>query len=136
VIRDAVRADIPALVSLARRHHEENGFPFVFNAARLSITLALAIAQPDWLCLTGNRCVLLAFSFESPLGAGKLATEFLLRAERRGDMKELVTRYEAWARGRGCVQATLGCTSKPEVFARLYRPFGYTFAETVFAKRL
>lgn len=136
MIRAAVRDDIPALVSLAKRHHEEHAFPFRFDAARLSVTFATAIERPDWLCLTGDGAVLLAVSFESPLGAGRLATEWLLRAANADDRRALIVRYEQWARDMGCASISLACTERPETFGRLFRRHGFAFAEATFSKRL
>lgn len=132
MIRPATRDDIPALVSFCKRHHGEKGFDWPFDPAKLSLTLAGALASDAWLVLIGEDAVFIAVSYECPLGSGMLARELIVR----GDLSEILPVYEAWARRGGVREAALGCTEKPEAFARLYGRHGYARAETIFTKKL
>lgn len=135
-IRRAVRGDIPALVLICKRHHKEEKFGWPFDPAQISMTLAHAIDAADWLCLTGNKSILLASAYISPMGAGRIAVEHIIRSERAGQFDALRNAYEAWARSLGCVMTSLGCTSNVPAFARLYRRGGYRHGETIFVKVL
>ncbi len=132
MIRKAQRSDIPALIALCKRHHEEKKIVRPFDPVRLSMTLAHAIQTDDWLVLIGEGAILIAMTFDCPLGSGRLTKELLVR----GPLAEMVPLYEAWARVRGSVECSLGCTERPEAFARLYGRHGYRLAETIFTKRL
>jgi hypothetical protein len=135
MIRLAVRDDMPALLAALRDHHEEHAFAWRFDPALLSMTLAHAIDAPDWMVLTGGG-LLLAQAFDSPLGAGRLAVEHVVRAGVPGAFDEIVAAYEAWARAQGCRQTALGCIARHDTFARLYARHGYALAESVFVKPL
>lgn len=136
MIRHAVRDDIPAMLSLLKRHHTEHAFSWPFDAVRLSMTLANAVEADDWLALTGDGALLLASSYESPMGAGRLAVEHIVRAAKPGHLREMLTIYEAWARDQGCQSVSLGCVRRHNTFARLYGRHGFTMAETIFVKAL
>ena len=135
-VRKANRNDIPALLALMKRHHAEHDFAWSFDPVRLSMTLAHAIAAADWLCLVGNGAMLLAQAFDSPLGAGRLAVEHIVRAAQPGQFAAMLRDYERWARLQGCGSITLACVRKPAAFARLYGRHGFRPAETVFIKAL
>lgn len=132
MIRVATSADIPALLKHCRDHHNEKAFPFPFDAVKVSMTLSSAIASADWLVLIGPKSVLLAMCFDDVFGGGKYAFERLVR----GDLNELLPRYEQWARDMGCRTASLASLERHEVFARLYRRSGYRLSESVFTKVL
>jgi hypothetical protein len=135
MIRLATRDDMPALLAALRDHHEEHVFAWRFDPALMSLTLTRAIDAPDWLALTGGG-LLLAQAFDSPLGAGRLAVEHVVRADLPGAFDEIVAAYEAWARAQGCLQTALGCIERHDAFARLYARHGYALAESVFVKAL
>lgn len=135
MIREATLADIPDLVEAFVAHHEGMGCDWPVDAAVLARTFARAVASPDWLCLTGDGCLLLAVSFDSPLGAGRLAQELCVSAS-KGNLDIVVGAYEGWARARGCRAISLGCEQRHETFARLYGRRGYARAETTFSKVL
>lgn len=136
MIRVAARADIPAMLELLKLHHAEHDFGWPFDPVRLSMTLAHAIEADDWLALTGEGALLLASRYESPMGAGRLAVEHIVRAALPGQFRELLAAYEDWARGQGCTSVSLGCVRRHNSFARLYGRNGYSIAETVFVKAL
>lgn len=136
MIRLATREDIPTLIALFEAHQSEMGCSWSVDRTRLSHTFRYAIASPhSWLCLIGDGCLFLATCYESPLGAGKLATElcFCVGAEQLG---ELLQQYEDWARSKGCRAASIACEQRFAAFERLYRRHGYTLAETTTSKVL
>ena len=135
MIRPAEPEDVPRLVELFKEHHASMGCSWTVDAARLSRTLAHAVNSPDWLCLTDDGCLFLAVSFESPLGAGRLAQELCFAAP-PGLMAELIDRYEEWARSKGCRAASLACEQRFTTFERLYRRYGYSPAELTTSKEL
>lgn len=134
MIREAKPEDIPALLEHCRAHHREKALPFPFDAVKLSMTLSGAINSPDWLVLIGPRSMLLAFCFDDLFGGGRYAFERLIRAD--NDLEELLARFEGWARGQGCLTASLASLERHETFARLYRRHGYRLAESVYSKVL
>jgi hypothetical protein len=136
IVRPATRGDLSVLLNECRAHHNERGLDFPFDQIRISITLIHAITAPDWLCLTGPRCILVASYFDSLFGAGRLAIEHLYRADHPRESEVLRSEYEAWARRNGCLKATLSSTWAHDAHERLYRRDGYLKAETVFAKTL
>lgn len=136
MIRAAGRADIPAMLEILKRHHEEHDFAWPFDPARLSLTLTHAIEAEDWLCLCGEGALLLASAYESPMGAGRLAVEHIVRATQPGQFREMLAAYEAWARKQGCRSVSLGCVRRHNAFSRLYGRHGYSIAETTFVKAL
>lgn len=136
MIHEAERPDIPAMLGLLKTHHVEHAFAWPFDPVRLSMTLAHAIEADDWLALTGDGALLLASSYDSPMGAGRLAVEHIVRAAKPGQLREMLTIYETWARKHGCASISLGCVRRPNTFARLYGRHGYSIAETIFVKAL
>lgn len=135
-VRKANRNDIPALLALTKRHHAEHDFAWPFDPVRLSMTLAHAIEATDWLCLIGDGALLLAQAFDSPLGAGRLAVEHIVRAAQPGQFAAMLQDYECWARRQGCASMSIGCVRKPRVFARLYGRHGFRPSESTFVKAL
>lgn len=136
MIYPASRDDIPTMLTLLQMHYNEHTFDWSFDPVRLSMTLMNAIEADDWLALTGDGALLLASAYESPMGAGRLAVEHIVRTARPGQFRELLAAYEAWAREQGCRTVSLGCVRRHNSFARLYSRHGYSTAETIFAKAL
>ena len=129
-------SDILALIVLFKKHHAAMGCRWTFDPVRLSMTLSQAIAQPDhWLCLTGDQCLFLATCFDSPLGAGKIASElcFCIGHEK---LEAIEAVYEQWARARGCTAMSLGCEQRFAAFERLYGRLGYRVSEMTASKAL
>ncbi|ETR79331.1 hypothetical protein X566_01560 [Afipia sp. P52-10] len=124
------------MVALFQRHHEERAFTFAFNAALISMDLAAAIDDPNWLCLTADRCALVAFSYRPMFSPNKVATELMLRCERPRIRPQMIAHFENWARTRHCKQIALASTHAYEAFKRLYKRDGYAPAEMTFAKEL
>jgi len=136
LIRSAVREDIPQLVSLFINHQKAMGCSWSLDPVRLSMTFSQAIALPDnWLCLTGGGCLFLASCFESPLGAGKIATELCFCVS-SGQLQFVLDQYENWARSKGCISVSLSCMQRFPAFQRLYGRYGYSLAEMTTAKAL
>jgi GNAT superfamily N-acetyltransferase len=136
MIRPATKADIPSMVALFKAQHAAMGCDWSVDEERLCNTFSIAIASPaQWLCLTGDDCLLLAMWFENPLGAGRLAMEFCFCAPPRA-MAELISQYEEWARKMGCRAASLSCERRFAAFERLYRKYGYFPAEMTMSKAL
>lgn len=135
MIRPATPKDIPALVDLFQKQHAEMGCSWSIDASTLAGTFSQAITAPDWLCLTGDGCLLLAACFESPLGAGRIAQE-LCFCVTPGNLDGLLRFYEDWARSRGCRTASVACEQRHQAFARLYGRHGYALAESTFSKVL
>lgn len=136
MIRPAISADIASMVTLFKAQHAAMGCDWSIDVARLENTFRQAIASPaQWLCLTGEGCLLLAMWFENPLGAGRLAMEFCFCAPPR-QMGALIDQYEQWAREHGCRTASLSCERRFATFDRLYRRFGYSLAEMTMSKAL
>jgi hypothetical protein len=136
MIRSATTADIPQMIALFRRHHTEMGCDWSIDVDRLENTFRQAIASPEqWLCLTGDGCLLLATCFDNPLGAGRLAMEFCFCAPPR-KLDELMDRYEAWAREKGCRKSSLSFIKRFAAFTRLFRRRGYFPDEMTMSKVL
>ncbi|MFK4507213.1 hypothetical protein [Bradyrhizobium daqingense] len=135
MIRPAELEDVPRLIALFKEHHASMGCSWTVDVAQLTRTLTHAVSSPEWLCLTGHGCLFLAVSFESPLGAGRLAQELCFCAPPRR-MAELIDRYEQWARSKGCRAASLACEQRFATFERLYRRYGYRSAELTTQKEL
>lgn len=135
MIRPAVLADVPDLVAAFVAHQRSMGCDWEIDEAVLATTFAHAVAAPEFLCLTGDGCLLLAVSFISPLGAGLLAQELCLSALPQ-NRDELIGMYEDWARSRGCRKSALSCDRRHAAFARLYGRSGYAIAESTFSKVL
>lgn len=135
MIRTAVPADVLSLVALFKAHHAAMRCQWPFDPAVLSMTLAQAIDKPDWLCLTGDRCLFLAACYDSPLGAGKIASElcFCVGGE---TLEQIVACFEAWARERGCGVMSLACEQRFPAFARLYGRLGYRVSEMTASKTI
>jgi hypothetical protein len=139
MIRRAMASDMDRVIRLCRDHHAEQqaignpNFDWPFDPARVSLTFAHAISSNDWLCLVdGGPSLLLAHTYQDPLGGPLVAIERILR----GDLNEMVRLYEDWARAKGCVRAVLSTTHRHRAFERLYRRLGYALAETVYSKAL
>lgn len=138
LVRPATRGDIARIVSLMKVHHAEQQaignphFAWMFDPARVSMTVAGAIVSKGWLCLHGGKNLLLAHVTEDPLGAPPFAIERIVR----GNLNVLIPVFEGWARAQGCRTTILSTTYRHEAFGRLYRRFGYGLAETVYAKAL
>lgn len=124
------------MLEILKRHHEEHDFAWPFDPARLSLTLTHAIDADDWLVLTGDGALLLVSAYESPMGAGRMAVEHIVRAAKSGQFRSILPVYEAWAREQGCRSVSLGCVRRHNAFSRLYGRHGYSIAETVFVKVL
>ena len=136
MIRPAVASDISQLLLLLKHHHQEYGFAWPFDPVRLSMTLSSAMASPMQLLLIGDCCMVFASCLDSPLGAGRLAIEHIIRCELPGHFDNLLDAYETWARSKGCRESSLSCTDRHSTFARLYGRRGYQLAETTFSKAL
>jgi hypothetical protein len=136
MIRSAMQSDIPNMVMLFEAQHKAMGCDWTLDRPRLAATFVQAVAQPqDFLCLTGERSLLLAACFDSPVGAGKVAVEMGLCAK-HGDLDAIVERYESWARSKQCRAVSLACDQRFSTFERLYRRYGYAPAEMTFSKVL
>jgi len=136
MIRRGRLSDIAGIIELLRRHHVEKQFDFKFNPVLLSSTVTHAMTARDWLCLVGERSVLIASYFDSPFGAGRLAMEHIVRAETPGLFAGLIKEYEQWAVANGCVKASLSCTDRFSAFTRLYSRHGYRPSEMQMVKHL
>lgn len=124
------------MLELFGMHHAAMGCDWPIDAAQLQSTFAAAIASPaQWLCLTGDDCLLLAMWFENPLGAGRLAMEFCFCAP-PGRRDELIGAYEQWARDKGCRKASLSFTRSFPAFVRMFRRRGYAPDEMTLSKVL
>lgn len=139
MIRRAVASDMDRIIALCRTHHAEQrrignrNFDWPFDPARVSLTVAHALRSKDWLCLVdGADALLIAHTYQDPLGGPLVAIERIIR----GDLNEMVRRYEDWARLSGCVRAVLSTTHRHKAFERLYGRIGYALAETVYSKDL
>ena len=135
MIRPAVLADIPDLVAAFEAHQRNMGCDWEVDTKVLARTFMTAIPSPDWLCLTGDGCLLLAASFDSPLGAGRLAQELCMSAS-AGNLDALIDLYEAWAREKFCRRSSLSCDRRHAAFGRLYGRHGYALGESTFVKVL
>lgn len=135
MIREAVASDVLSLVALFKTHHAAMGCRWSFDPVRLSMTLVQAIDRPDWLCLTGDQCLFLATCYDSPLGAGRIASELCFCVGRE-KLEQIVACFEAWARERGCNMTSLACEQRFPAFERLYGRFGYRVSEMTASKVL
>lgn len=135
MIHPATLDDIPVLIAMFEKRHQEMNCKWEINVAILSVTFNLAVSSEEWLCLIDDDIMMLAVSFISPLGAGMLAQELCMCAT-PGTLNAILDAYEEWARTRGCRITALGCEQRHETFARLYGRRGYSKAESTFSKVL
>ncbi len=140
-VRFATSGDRDRVVALLRESHEAAGFTFPFRAAyadrlfqqHLASTMAcvLIVGQPA-------QGVLMAYAFEHPFGAGRIAKETVWfvspEARGRGSIR-MLDAYEAWARSVGCVSVGMASLATNDV-SSLYERRGYSAVETHFLKPL
>ena len=136
MIRRAVRGDIAALLWILKKVYAEHEFDWPFDPVFLSVSLASAIADSNNLVLIGDGSMLWASAFDSPLGAGRVALEHVIRAAGPGQFSDILSAYEEWARDKGCVKFALGCVRSHRAFERLYARAGFHVGETWFEKSL
>jgi hypothetical protein len=127
---------MPELLRILEMVYAEHDFGWPFDPVLLSMSLSNAIDDENSIVLVGNGAMLWASAFDSPLGAGKMAVEHVIRAKAPGQFSEIVAAYEDWARGKGCVKLALGCVRSHRAFGRLYARAGYHTEETWFSKSL
>jgi GNAT superfamily N-acetyltransferase len=145
-IRQArLMTDLPALVALAERFHEEAGGTYPFRIDRVRAFLAQAITGPDFLSLLAGEApcgFLIARAGTNYLTGERIAEEVAMYVDpahrSAGLAASLIGRFEEWAVGARCsvVKLTAQHSARPEAVARLYRRSGYAAAETAFIKRL
>ncbi|EXL06538.1 hypothetical protein BG46_15590 [Brucella anthropi] len=145
MIRRAVTADIPAIVSLGRQFYNSADFDIEASAPWFSMAVSTYIQDAERLCLVydngGVKGFLMACYGQSDLFPIKVADEQLLYVapEARGiAWTELRQAFEQWAKEKGCkrVQLTAQNVVKPDLMTRLYRRSGYALADLVFFKNI
>lgn len=137
MIRDAVPADIPALLKLGERMHAESRYrDMPWSTAKVGALMDALIASDDGLLIVSDRDGeitggMLASIDEHYFSSARVASDFALfvSPDRRGGIAAaaLLRRYAAWARERGAVLIQAGITTGVNVEAatRLYRAIGF-----------
>lgn len=137
MIKVAQVQDMDSILAMCRSHHDEQKFEWPFSPERISMVVANAIYNDDWLCLTGPKCLLIARIVDDcEFGSPAFALERIFRSSSREYSSQILDYFEDWAKSRGCDRAILGTTHRHDAFQRMYRARGYDLAETLFCKKL
>lgn len=143
MIRMAAPRDRLRVVSLLRDSHAAAGFTFPFRPAHAEALFKAHTDDADACCIVhqvGDQAqgVLMARAFAHPFGAGLWAKEtvwWIDPAHRGRSGLAMLTAYEDWARGKGCVSIGMASLASNDV-SGIYRRCGYAPAETHFVKAL
>lgn len=143
LIRLASDDDRPQMLRMARDFVSASGLDLPFHAAYVSQSLAAQISAPDRLALVLDldgvvQGMLCAAHAQSPLAPVRVATELVFWVDpiARGPWaKEMIARYETWARSECCQMISLA-TIGDRGADLLYRRAGYQPAERHFMKAL
>lgn len=143
MIRMAALADRMRVVLLLRDSHSAAGFNFPFRPAYAEALFKAHADGPDACCIVYQadghaQGVLMARAFAHPFGAGLWAKEtvwWIDPAHRGRSGLAMLTAYEDWARGKGCVSIGMASLTSNDV-SGIYRRCGYVPAETHFVKAL
>lgn len=134
--RHATTADMRHIMAMLKRHHEEEGFAWPFEAVKLSVSVQRAMSHPHQCVLVCDGGLLMAACADSPLTPFRIAYETIIRAEKKGACEALLAAYESWARSVGCDRVRVASIKKHYAFGRLWNRFGYSICETTFEKVL
>ena len=117
--------------------------PIPFSAPYASLLFDASIQDPDRLCIVldanGVQGVLAAQAGFLPTAPIKAASELIwwIEPAHRGKAAiQMLDAYEAWARDRGCVLASMVGLGSDPLPGKLYERRGYTAAERHFMKPL
>lgn len=144
MIRQAVKADRLAILSMVKRFHAESGVGLAFSGALASQTIDRVLADDNSLALVldldgGLRGIFAAIIqqhfFSLELCAQELVWWVDPAYRGRGAVK-MLTEYEDWARAKGCHAVNMVGLGGDPVTTRLYERHGYTAQERHFLKRL
>lgn len=136
MIRPATRADIPAMIRMARRFHEASpAASLTFSPQAAAMASMAAVDDQSILAvvldLDGVCGALVAQAMVYPLGSQIIAKEsvFWIEPEARGRWAMAMIRaYEAWADGIGAVAVGLSCFSDGRT-QKLFERAGFRPAE-------
>lgn len=148
-IRWAAEADIPQLVALGRRMHEES--PRYahrrYDDAKVAAVAHKLITTPGAGCVLvaekGGRIVgtIAGFANEHWFGPDKFVADLavFLAPEWRGGsiFIKMLRRFEDWAQSVGAVEVVLGISTgiNPEMLGPVYERLGYRCFGTSYVKR-
>ena len=138
MIREAVEADIPELVEMARAFHAashyQDAVPFI--AGDVASTLETLIADDDGVVLRHDSGLIAGVIAPFFFNAGyRQAIELMWYATRDG--RALLTAFEAWANERraGCIIMGSLSSGRESRVAEIYKRRGYVPGETLYIKR-
>ena len=148
-IRWATEADIPQLVALGKRLHEEapRYRGTIYDEKKVAALAHRIIHSPETGCALvaekGGRIVgtIAGFVTEHWFGPSKFAadlTVFLAPEWRGGSIFiKLLRRFEDWAQSAGAAELVLGISTgiDPAVTGAMYERLGYTSYGTSYVKR-
>jgi GNAT superfamily N-acetyltransferase len=149
MIRDAIEADIPAIVERGAEFFEEAGWSDVsaYDPDTMAQTLANMIAAPGGIVLVAyddDRLVGMAGGLVYPAYfnvhhlTGQEMFWWVAPEYRSGLGSKMLEALEASAKDRGCHSWSMICLAKvrPEVVGRLYERRGYRASERSYIKSL
>ena len=141
MIREATRADFPAIVRMLRDFHNASpGRHLPFSEIIAARAAMQAVDDPARLALlwapSAVHGILAASIRQYPLGDARLASEdvFWIDPSHRGHGAEMIAAYEAWAVSKGA--AVIGISCPVATAESLYARAGFKPAEVTFAKGL
>mgnify|MGYP001576396753 CR=1 FL=1 len=141
MIRAAVFADIPRLVSMGERFIAETSYcgKLASNAQTLAALMHRLISHEDGTVMVsleeGSVTGMIgAFVYEHPMSGERIAGEafWWVEPEKRGCGVRLMKAVEAWANDRNAVRLTM--IAPTDKVARLYRACGYDKLEEHYQK--
>lgn len=147
VVREAAPADIPALVGLGEAFFAAHAYPGVdVDWERVPGLLRALIEDRLGLVLVLEQDgaavgALIAAAHRPVFGNAYQASElgFWVAPEARGRATlKMLPRFVEWARGLGCVSATLSgfCDKRSEKLGRVYARYGFTPRETTYLRTI
>jgi GNAT superfamily N-acetyltransferase len=149
MIRPARQDDLPQLLELGRRMHQESVYrDFEFCERRLTSYLAMVLDTPGRYCLhvaeREGRIVGFLAGYLEPFLFGRETvahdTAFFVDRSQRGTTtaKRLIDAFRGWARERGARELCLGVSSgiEPERVGAFYERLGLSRAGAIYKQRL
>ncbi len=142
-IREAVDADVTALVALGLRFLRETTYraDVAENPTQMAIFLEMLIAGPQGLVLVADGAggpvgMIGVLIYTNPLSAEVMASEMFwwMNPEQRGMGVRLLKRAEQWARAQGATKMQVSAPTA--AVAQLYERLGYHELERAFQRSL
>lgn len=135
MIRDAVEADIPAIMDMGRKFADDAGVTNKIGWHDATVESLLRVMIEGHVLLIGDRGMIGGFVFPHPLSGRMVFQELFWRSEGFEGVR-LLAAAEKQAKAMGCERSLMiGIDTMPDV-AGLYARLGYEPAERNFIKEL